>query len=54
MNEKIQAIAESLDTLLAQRSQINKKNTGPESDVQVLKIEQKITKQVLKLARLIN
>lgn len=54
MNEKIQAIAESLDTLLAQRSQIKKKNAGPESDVQVLKIEQKITKQVLKLARLIN
>ena len=54
MNEKIQAVAESLDTLLAQRSQINKKNAGPESDVQILQIEQKITKQVLKLVRLIN
>jgi hypothetical protein len=41
MNEKIQAVAESLDTLLAQRSQINKKNAGPSLMFKFYKLNRK-------------
>lgn len=54
LNEKIQAVAESIDTLLEQRNDINKKKSEPKSDDQMLKIDEKIKKLVLKLARLIN
>jgi hypothetical protein len=54
LNEKIQAVAESIDTLLEQRNDINKKKSEPKSDDQILKIDEKIKKLVLKLARLIN
>jgi hypothetical protein len=54
MNEKIQAVAESIDMLLKQRGDIKKNKSGPQPDAEILKIDEKIKKSVLKLSRLIN